>query len=94
MKGFKNRTSKFGSLFSLLVLSVMIMLFAVNFPMFIGSVAGRTFASIWAGFAITMVATHVVRLSAEHRQRPVIILPGKKDARTRKSNRRVRAMGG
>ena len=91
MIGFKNRTSKFGSLVSLLALSALLMLFAVNFPVFMGSATGQVFASIWAGVAVVMVVTHVVRLMAERQPQKLIMLPGKKDARTRKNIQKVRA---
>lgn len=94
MIGFKNRTSKFGSLVSLLALSVMLGLFAVNFPVFMKSVSGQVFAGMWAVFSVLMIVTHTVRLRSERQRAAVMMLPGKKDARTQKNIRRVQAMRG
>ncbi len=96
MKRFKEKTSKFGSLISLIVLSAMIAVFAANLPVFLQSTIGQVFAGFWTIFALVMFASHSVRLSSERQQRAAIIplLPGSKDARTRKSIRRMRALRG
>lgn len=94
MKGFKNRTSKVGSLVSLIVLSAMIILFAAHFPVFMGSDVGRIFAGIWIGFSVIMFVSHTVRLLGERRQRVEKMYHGFKDVRTRKNVQQVRAMRG
>jgi hypothetical protein len=94
MRGFKNRTSKFGSLVSLLALSAMLVIFAGNFPVFMESVSGQVFAGMWASFSVLMIVTHAIRLTTERQRAAVILLPGKKDARTHKNIRRVQAMRG
>lgn len=95
MKRFKDKTGKFGSLVSLIALSAMLMLFAVNLPVFLTSGTGQIFAGVWAAFALIMFSAHLVRLAAHHEQamalRP-LLAPGPKDARTRKKIR-MRAMG-
>lgn len=96
MKGFKQKTGKFGSLVSLLALSAMWVLFAVNLPVFWNSTSGQIFAGFWAVFSLVMFAAHCVRL-AERQERHLPMAPlmaGPKDARTRKNNRMVRAMRG
>ncbi|HWR07465.1 hypothetical protein [Sporomusa sp.] len=95
MKGFKTKTGKFGSLVSLTALTAMLMLFAANMPVFIGSTAGQIFAGFWGAVALVMGAAHIVRLSAP-RERRMAITPlrtGLKDARTRRPQRSVRARG-
>ncbi|WP_371361476.1 hypothetical protein SRRS_28730 [Sporomusa rhizae] len=94
MKRFKDKTSKFGSLISLIALSAMIAVFAANLPFFLQSTIGQVFAGFWMIFALVMFAAHTVRLSGERQRRAAIIplLAGPKDARTRKSIHRMRAM--
>lgn len=96
MKGFKAKTSKFGSLLSLIILSAMLMVFVSQIPLFMESSTGRIFAGFWALFAVTMFAAHILRLTGQ-RQRYLAMMPqagGAKDARTRKSLRRMRALRG
>lgn len=96
MKGFKRKNGKFASLISLIALTAMLMLFAVNLPVFLGSTAGKIFMVFWGGFAAVMGAAHVVRLAAPRERRPAIapLMPGFKDARTRKQQRLVRGARG
>ncbi len=94
MKGFKKKNGKFASLVSLIALTAMLMLFAVNLPVFLESTAGKIFMTFWGGFALVMGAGHVVRLAAPRERRmPVTpLMPGSKDSRTRKRQRSVRGM--
>ncbi|QDR81048.1 hypothetical protein [Sporomusa termitida] len=94
MKGFKRKNGKFASLVSLIALTAMLMLFAVNLPVFLGSTAGKVFIAFWGGFALVMGAAHVVRLAAPRERRLAIVplTPGLKDARTRKKQRSVRGL--
>lgn len=96
MKGFRQKTGKFGSLISLLSLTAMLILFSVNVPVFLNSTAGQIFAGAWAVFSLIMFSAHCIRL-AERQERHVPMAPlaaGPKDARTRKNIRMVRAMRG
>ena len=96
MRGFKAKTSKFGSLLSLIVLSGMLMVSASQLPIFMQSTTGQLFAGFWAFFALIMFAAHVVSLSGERRRHPAMMpaAGGPKDARTGKSLRKMRAMRG
>ncbi|MDF2569429.1 MAG: hypothetical protein K0R55_1033 [Sporomusa sp.] len=98
MKRFGDKTGKFGSLVSLIALSALLMLFAVNFPAFMASTAGQIFAGLWAVFALVMFSAHIVRLSVKRKHHvenlPFMAVAGKKDIRTQKKNRMVRAMRG
>ena len=60
---FKARTSKFGSIVSLVVLSAMGMLFVYALPQFWLSSAGRIFLAVWAVLAMFAVTAHVKRLN-------------------------------
>ncbi|SDE16698.1 hypothetical protein [Sporomusa acidovorans] len=95
MKGFRHKMGKFGSLVSLMLLCTMLILFAVNLPVFMGSTAGRIFAGAWAAFALVIFVSHSASLLAGQRRQNVLMpLLGKKDARTRKNNRRMRVVHG
>ncbi len=95
---FGERISKFGSLISLILLTVLLSLFSLVLPEFLSSSTGRIFAMTWALTAIVIFMAHSRRITEENygRHNPYIrlIADGKKDARTRKVVRSVRAMRG
>lgn len=94
MAGFRNRTSKFGSLLSLGILIAMLLFFVANVPLFSGAAAGMGFAGVWLAVAIIVCVSHIVRVMPERRQPIILMAPGPKDARTRKHMPRVRALRG
>ena len=94
MQRFKNRTSKFGSFFSLCTLITMLAFFAANVTLFSESVGGLGFAGIWLVVAIIMVISHIIRLMPPQRQPAITMASGHKDARTRNKSSKVRAVRG
>lgn len=92
MRYFANKTSRLGSQICLAALCMMSIFFALAFPGFTGSLNGQIFAGIWFIAASLLFAAHQQRLAEEQPQPVIRLTPGKKDARTRKSNRRVRVV--
>lgn len=94
MARFKNRTSKFGSYLSLVMLSAMLSFFAANIPLFSDAAGGLGFAGIWFAVATIVFMSHTVRIIPERRQSLLLMTTGHRDARTRKHAPRVRAVRG
>lgn len=91
------KTSKFGALIGLTALSAMAMVFALDLPVLMESVSGQIFAGTWAIFAILAFVAHYLRFTTGRVQfgfKMPLPAVSKKDARTRKKIRGVRAMRG
>ncbi|MBP2635753.1 MAG: hypothetical protein H6Q72_1660 [Firmicutes bacterium] len=94
MTRFNNRTSKFGSYLSLVMLSAMLIFFAANIPLFSDAAGGLGFAGIWFAVATIVFMSHIIRIMPERQQSLLVMTSGHKDARTRKHAPRVRAVRG
>jgi hypothetical protein len=94
MARFRNRTSKFGSWFSLGILIAMLSFFVANIPLFSGAIGGLGFAGAWLAVAIIVFMSHIIRVMPERRQTLILMAPGRKDARTPKHALRIRALRG
>ena len=96
MKRFSGKTSRFGSLLSLIALSAMLMVYAASLPNFLVSATGQIFAVVWGIFALTMFTTHAISLSASRKSKgkAIVLAAGPKDAQTVKGIRKMRLMRG
>lgn len=94
MRRFKTNNGRFGALVGLIALSAMIIVFAINLPVFSASSTGQIFAVVWSMFALAMFMAQAVRLVTDRHRQPVIrpSFAGVKDARTRKNIRSLRTM--
>jgi hypothetical protein len=94
MRRFKTNNGRFGALVGLIALSAMIIVFAINLPVFSASSTGQIFAVVWSMFALAMFMAQAVRLVPDRHRQPVIrpSFAGVKDARTRKNIRSLRTM--
>ena len=90
---FKEKSSKFGSLFSLVVVTAMLALFFLTLPEALVSVPGRIFAVVWAFAAILLFIAHARRLAGEQRYRPPYFAE-EKDVRSKKKQGERRLMRG
>lgn len=91
------KTSKFGALIGLTALSAMAMVFALDLPVFMKSVTGQIFAVTWAIFALLAFAAHYLRFTTGRVQlgfKMPLPAVSKKDTRSRKKIRSVRAIRG
>lgn len=94
---FKDRSSKFGSLISLVAVTALLALFSLTLPQFLASTAGRVFAAAWAGVAILLFVAHVRRVASDRRRRPGVLgeFRGRRQAPARKeAARTVRVLRG
>lgn len=93
---FKEKTSKFGSLISLIAITAMLALFSMAIPEFLASTVSRIFAVVWALAAIAVFIAHAKRVKEVQRRQYNISCGGviKKEARTRKNVRTERMMRG
>ncbi|SDF58536.1 hypothetical protein [Sporolituus thermophilus] len=94
MRVFKEKTSRFGSLISLIALSALLILFSAALPEFLASAAGRLFAAAWALTAIIIFVAHARRIAPQRQPYVAYLATGRKDVRTRRQERFARAMRG
>lgn len=92
---FKERTSKFQSLVSLIVICAMLTLFVFALPEFFVSTAGRIFATAWASLAIIAFIAHVRRMSVSQLSYKRVAHFGvRNNVRTTRQQRMSRVMRG
>ncbi|MDT8900585.1 hypothetical protein [Anaeroselena agilis] len=68
---FKERSSRFGSLVSLIAVTAMLAVFFLSLPVFLVSFPGRTFVAAWSVVAIVILIAHARNVAGLRHRRPI-----------------------